>query len=249
MPPQATAKQLDDNKHGIVEVNDNDWPPFFFGGQKDKPPGFAKELVQHCLDRQKVRYLFRNAGIKRSHKELEEGLLDLNVYSHDERRDKFLVFGKEPLFRAAYKPFVRADSKIRINQLSDFDSLKIGHLAGLVYSTEYANYLARKEKSGQVATVNDPGLNLKMLVEGKIDTFVNTTPTVWWKVKELGYEGKIKSLDFKIKEKPYFISVSKASKRIRDPESFVRSMDRCIREVKTTSFYRQLTRQYGDVEP
>jgi hypothetical protein len=84
---------------GIIEVNDSDWPPYFFAGDKSKPEGFGKELLKYCFQKTGVRASFRHVGIKRAIKELEDGTLDLNVYSHDARREGFLIFGDAPLFK------------------------------------------------------------------------------------------------------------------------------------------------------
>jgi ABC-type amino acid transport substrate-binding protein len=229
---------------GIIEVNDSDWPPYFFAGDKSKPDGFGKELLKHCFQKTGVRASFRHVGIKRAIKELEDGTLDLNVYSQDARREGFLIFGDAPLFKADYRPFVRADSKAKITKLKDFDSMKLGNLAGLGYTPEFSAYLAAREKTGGVATVNDQELNIRMLVSGKIDTFVNTVPTVLWQAKELGFDGKIKALDFVIKARSYHVAIARKSLRINNSKVFLETLDQCLNATTETSFYKAIAEKY-----
>lgn len=229
---------------GIVEVNESDWPPYFFAGVKGKPDGFGKELLRHCFEKTATRAVFRHTGIKRAVKELEDGTLDVNVYSKDPRRDRFVLFGNAPLFRSDYRPFVRADSTIKIAKISDFDSLRIGNLAGLAHTPEFTRYLEGRDKKGEVATVNTPELNIRMLVTGKIDTFVNTTPTVLWEARELGLEDKIRPLDYVVKSGTYHVAVSRKSRRIKDPAAFLERLDRCLTSVRETSFHKAIADKY-----
>ncbi|NDE16456.1 hypothetical protein EBZ80_16140 [bacterium] len=229
---------------GIIEVNDSDWPPYFFAGAKDKPDGFGKELLQHCFAKTGVRAEFRHTGIKRAVKELEDGTLDVNVYSRDPRRENMVRFGEATLFRSDYRPFVRSDANIKIRKLTDFDPLRIGNLAGLTYTPEFSKYLESREKKGEVTTVNTPELNIRMLVSGKIDTFVNTTPTVLWEAREIGLKEKIKPLDYVVKAGMYHVAVSRKSKRINDLGAFLEKMDRCLTATRETSFYKALSDKY-----
>ena len=32
-----------------IVVIENDWPPYYFGTHQSKPPGFAREVIDHCL--------------------------------------------------------------------------------------------------------------------------------------------------------------------------------------------------------
>ncbi len=229
---------------GIIEVNDSDWPPYFFAGAKDKPEGFGKELLKHCFDKTGVKAMFRHTGIKRAVKELEDGTLDVNVYSRDPRRENLVWFGEAPLFESDYRPFVRSDSNIRIRKLADFDPLRIGNLAGLAHTPDFTKYLEARDKKGEVATVNTPELNIRMLVSGKIDTFVNTTPTVLWEAREIGLDGKIKPLDYVVKSGVYHVAVSRKSKRINDSKAFLEKMDRCLTTTRETSFYKAISDKY-----
>ena len=229
---------------GIVEVNDSDWPPYFFAGAKDKPEGFGKELLKHCFEKTGTRAIFRHTAIKRTMKELEDGTLDVNVFSVDPRRESMVMLGHATLFKSEYRPFVRADSTIKIAKISDFDSLRIGNLAGLAHTPEFTRYLEERDKKGEVATVNTPELNIRMLVTGKIDTFVNTTPTVLWEARELGLEDKIRPLDYVVKSGTYHVAVSRKSKRINDPAGFLERLDRCLTNTRETSFHKAISGKY-----
>jgi ABC-type amino acid transport substrate-binding protein len=229
---------------GIIEVNDSDWPPYFFAGAKDKPEGFGKELLKHCFEQTGTRAIFRHTAIKRTMRELDEGTLDVNVFSADPRRESMVMLGTATLFNSDYRPFVRAASDIKISRLADFDSLRLGNLAGLAHTPEFTRYLEARDKKGDLTTVNTPESTIRMLITGKIDTFVNTTPTVLWEARELGLEDKIRPLDYVVKSGAYHVAISRKSKRVRDPAAFLKSLDDCIRNSRTTSFYKALKSKY-----
>ena len=229
---------------GIIEVNDSDWPPYFFAGNKSKPDGFGKELLKHCFEKIGVRAIFRHVAIKRTLKELEDGTLDINVFSHDPRRESFVAFGAAALFQSEYRPFVRTDSPFKITGLRDFDQLKLGYLAGLGYTPEFSNYLAVREKIGGVTPLNDQESAVRMLVSGRIDSFVNTVPTVLWQAKELGLGGKLKPSEYVIKARTYHVAVARKSLRINSSTVFLQNLDRCLDATRETSFYKAISEKY-----
>lgn len=230
--------------NGIIEINDSDWPPYFFAGQKDKPDGFAKELLKHCLDKNKIRAIFRPVGIKRAVKELKQGTLDINIYSRDQRRQDYLIFGSEPLFKDEYKPVLRHDDPRKIKTLADFDSLRVGNLAGLAHTPEFDRYLNRRSRRDGVATVNHQQLNLDMLIAKKIDVFVNTTATVLWQARQSGYSDRIKFADYVIKSKEYLVTVSRKSPRIKSPQTLISKIDQCIATTRESPLYKALIKKY-----
>lgn len=230
--------------NGIIEVNDSDWPPYFFAGQTEKPEGFAKELLKTCFKKNNVRAIFRPVGIKRAVKELKEGKLDINIYSKDKRRDDYLLFGNVPLFKAEYKPVMRSDDTRTINTLTDFDQLKIGNLAGLAHTQEFSTYLKRRARRDGIATVNSHVLNLEMLLAKKIDVFVNTVATVLWQARESGYASRIKFADYTVKSKDYYVAVSLNSLRISSPPEFIRKIDKCLANERETLLYKDLLTRY-----
>lgn len=230
-----------------IVLNDNDWPPFFFAGKTDAPPGLAKEILAICIPATGYEFEFRAHPIKRMRHAMEAGEIDINIYSHEKDRESFVIYGEEPLFFSEYRPVVRRSSTIQIHAIKDFDPLKLGHLNGLSYSPEFKAYVAKRRESGNLDVADTEESNLKKLLAGRIDVFVNSAPTVRWLAKVSGASQQIKVLDFAVKRADYFAAFSKASPRLstREKNAFLLDLDACFRKVKDDGAYQKILAKYG----
>lgn len=215
-----------------VRLNDNDWPPYFFGGRQGEPRGLAKELLEICMPTTGYQFQFTFYPIKRMRKYMESGELDINIYSYRPSRELFLIFGKEPIFSASYKPVARKESNISINSINDFEKYLVGHLLGFRYSPEFYNYIQHREKQGSLLTTSKSEYILELLMERRIDVYVETTAGALYYAKKLGITDKIEIVDFDIKTSNYYVSVSKRSNRIKNKKNFLNKLDACIAETK-----------------
>lgn len=228
-----------------IIINDPDWPPYFFKGESYQPIGFAKELLLFCLPKTGYQTRFIYHPIKRMRSYIETGKIDVHIYSYKPNRDAFLHFGKEPIFKSSYKPFINRKSPFEINTLEDFKGLRIGHLQGLKYSADYLNFLESKWDSGYLRSVTTNVSLVTLLYDQKIDTFVNTVDTVYWLSTTLGMREDIVAVDFDIQTKEYFVAISKKSNRIKDKKAFLNTLDTCIKEAKTSGLYDNIKAGYG----
>lgn len=247
LPGARSVTILPDVRSGAIVFNDNPWPPFFFEGKTDSPPGIGKELLQRCLPAVGRQGIFVPHPIKRMRRNMETGELDINVYSYEPDRESFLLFGKEPIFVSEYQPVVRADSPIRIAKIADFDSLRLGHLSGLVYSPEFKEYVEKRQAAGTLDITYSDESNIMKLIGGRLDVFVSSTPTIVWLAKMLGVSDKIKVLDFVVKRADYFVAFSKASRRLSNEEKlgFLAAMDGCLRTLKKNGTHKEILVRYG----
>lgn len=238
------AKSADEKP---IVLNDNDWPPFFFGGRDGGPHGAAKDMLEMCLPATGRRTVFRNFPIKRMRRDIESGDLDVNIYSYEKTRDSYVFFGTEPIFRSSYQPVVRADSTITINRISDFDALKLGHQEGLSYSPAFKAYVEGRAKAGTLDTSDSEESNFKKLLAGRFDIYVSSTPTVLWLAKEQGLREHIKVLDFAIKRADYFITFSKTSKHLSTAQkkAFLGAVDDCVKQLKQDGTHANILESYG----
>lgn len=247
LPGARRVTVLPDVHSDSIVLNDNPWPPFFFEGKTDGPPGIGKELLQRCLPAVGRRGVFVPHPIKRMRRNMETGELDINVYSYEPDRESFLLFGKEPIFVSEYQPVVRADSPIRITKIADFEGLRLGYLSGLVYSPEFKDYVEKRQAAGTLDITYSDESNIMKLIGGRLDVFVSSTPTVVWLAKVLGVSDKIKVLDFVVKRADYFVTFSKASKRLSNEEKlgFLAAMDGCLRTLKKNGIHKEILVRYG----
>ncbi len=228
-----------------VIVIENDWPPYFFGGPQKQLPGFAKELLQACIPDTGYSPSFQFYPPNRMYAYLQQGEIDIALFSHRKDREDFVMYGKEPLFSSSYRPVVRGNSDIKILTLKDFDKLQIGHIAGLKYSPTFQEYIVAREKEGSLITTTTGDSALKMLLEGIIDVFVDTEDTVLWRAKEMGALQRIRIVEYDIKSSDYFITASKKSPRIEKQQDFLNTFDTCLAAMKQDGRYATIAEKYG----
>ena len=227
-----------------LRINDNDWPPYFFGGKEGSPKGLGKELLHHCLLSNGYDFTFSFYPINRMHKYMASGILDINVYSYKPERGGYLLYNSEPLFTAGYRPVVRVNEKRKIQHLADFDPLLLGHLHGLRYSDEFYQYVMAREERGELVTASDSNTLLTLLNHNRIDVFVSITESVRWTAKSMGLINKIKLLDYDVKTAEYFVTISKQSPRIKDKVEFLNSIDACLVAIKQNGLYNEIVERY-----
>jgi ABC-type amino acid transport substrate-binding protein len=229
----------------ILTVVENDWPPYFFAGKADAPEGFAKELLKPCLEQAGYGHKFEFYPVKRMYSYLETGKLDIALFSYKKSREALVEYGREPIFSSGYWPIVRADSDIRIESLSDFDGLKLCHLAGLRYSKEFLEYIKKRQQAGTLVVSTLGSSCLKMLLEGIVDVYVDTKDTSLWRAKQMDVLDKIRVVDFDIQTKDYFVTISKKSDAVKNKGSVLGTVDMCLKKAKKDGSYNKIAKRYG----
>lgn len=240
----ANAQTKTDSEK-IIYINDADWPPYFFKGQNQTFQGIGKELLIACIPSTGFNYDFSYYPLKRMRKYIENGTIDTNIFSYKKERANFLLFGKEPLFSLSYRPITLKNSTITIDSLSSFDNLRLGHLAGLRYSTEFLHYIEKRQREGTIITVDSNEALFELLLKGRIDVFVNTQESVLWQAKTLGIDDTITALNYDVKTSDYFFTVSKKSPRIINKLEFVSAMDKCVQTMKKDGRYQAILKKYN----
>jgi len=237
-----------------VVINDINWPPYFIhldnsaNISPNNLPGIAKELLDLCIKQSNHSIKFYNLPIKRTQLYMKTGEIDLTVYSYKEQRKQFLYYSKEPLFSTEYGFMINANQpSIDINTLSDLSPYKIGYLAGLSYTPELMNIINKKKAKHQVHLGYSLTAMFDQLLADKprFDIMVDAKSTFYWQSKKLDVQEKVKILDFSMKKKDYFITVSKASKNIKNPQAFLAKIDTCLATLKATGKYDQIIEKYG----
>ena len=230
----------------VLQLNDIDWPPYFFPG-KQPHPGIGKTVLTHCLNRLGYNFRYNNLPIKRTHFYMQTGELDITVYSYQAAREDAVIYGKEPLFISSYGFAVRADNGIQITTLDDLTPLRFGHLAGLAHTPQLNQKLEELRQKQQVIESYDLNTTLNQLISSPsgIDITANSRETLQWRIKSLGLTEQIRVLDYSLADKPYYVAVSKNSNRITDPQQFISQIDACIIELKQNGFYQRIAEEYG----
>lgn len=232
-----------------VVINDPDWPPYFFGGHPGNPPGLMKELLSQCFTRINVPFVFKNQPIERMQVGMEQGTVDLNLFSYKTEREKIVDFGKEVMFTSSYRPFVRADSPISIKAISDFDRLRLGHTIGLRYSKDFYDYVQKRKAEHTLDESSKEEFNIRKLDANRIDIFVSTDSTVSYIARRIGLQGRIKMLDYDVQKADYFIALSKSSPRMPDRGRMITQLEDCVRSLRKADGICALYRKYEQACP
>lgn len=238
-PPVAHAADF-------ISMSAQVWPPYYLDDAAK--PGFAREVLQICVPQAGYELRTSPLGIDKMYDGLRLGFVDAHVLSFDPKRAAYLTYGKVPLFADAYRPVVRAGSGIQIRNLADFDKLKIGHLRGLRYSDAYHEYLEKRMGSGGGGNVVQAESNeelLKLLLDGKIDVYVNLAGTSRYLAQQMAVADKIAVLPYEVKRSEYLLGVSQKSSHIKDRAAFLAAFDGCIKQLEKDGRLAKLRAKYG----
>lgn len=241
--PFITALRVNNN----IIVNDVDWAPYFFLNDEKNLQGIGKEVINHCTQKLAINIDYQRLPVKRTYQYMQQGVIDLTVYSFKKSRENFLYYGKESIFKTEFVFITKANSLFEINNLSDLKPLKIGYLLGLTYTPELMNIIEEKSKKEKaVVAYNWESMFAQILAPSpRFDIMADSKDSIYWRAKILNVTDKIKVLPYKIKQKDYFITVSKKSKNISNPARFLEKMDSCIRNLKQSGKYQEILSRYG----
>jgi polar amino acid transport system substrate-binding protein len=230
-----------------VIINDVHWPPYFMINAQEEGIGLAKDVINLCLQRIGHQATFHELPVKRTHHFMEMGEIDITVYSYKEEREKILHYGKEVLFNSEYGFMVRANSDIKIDRLADLSPYIMGHLAGLSYTPELKKIIDDKIETEEVVI----GYSLKAMFAQlladlpRFEIMADSKHTFYWETQKLGISDKVKVLDYSIKNKAYYVTVSKQSINIKEPQKFLDKIDACLRDIKQNGTYDKILTRYG----
>ncbi|MFD2168361.1 substrate-binding periplasmic protein [Thalassotalea euphylliae] len=234
-----------------LNLNDIKWPPYFFPRLEQATPGLAKEILDICITKQGYDINYKSLPIKRTHVYMLSGELDISVYSHKPEREKFVAYGKEPLFTSEYGFASRADDKVEINSLRDLYKYRFGNLAGLSHTPELASIIEDKRANGQVNDGYDIDAMFGQLLATpqRFEVMANSTATFYWRAEQLGISDKVKIHDFVVAVKPYYLTISRSSPNIDNIQQFLDKFDQCLLDLKSSGQYQQILGKYGFTSP
>lgn len=218
------------------------WAPYFMhdGGQLGH--GYGVEVLDRCVARNGFSYRFIETSLNRSMHQLKEGALDFWVMSQRPGREDWLDYSGEPLFIDSYAMFVRQDFRGQIEQLSDLNGLRVGTMLGLKVSDDFQAYVAGLPKSLKPVEALDEKALLKRLEMGHIDVAVIGTAPFLATARRLNLSHQVKVVGKPLRQKPYYLVVSKKSSKLPDSRAFLVGFDLCLKALKQTPSFQK---RYG----
>lgn len=223
-----------------LNLSDHPWPPYYM-----EEGGFAKNLLEICIDEAGYEPKFARVSIQQMYEGMRNGVIDAHVFSRRSDRESFLHFGRETLFRDSYRPATLATRQLRIEKLADFGGLRLGHLEGLRYDDEFLAYVQERRTNGQLEVVGSNDELVDALLAGTIDVFVNPVSTTRWIARERHAEDRITIQPYIVKSSDYYLTVSKTSRRVRDPAALLSAVDSCLAAAKADGRWAALATRYG----
>jgi polar amino acid transport system substrate-binding protein len=229
-----------------VHINELKWPPFFFPALENGQVGFGREVINLCLAQIKYEPNYRLLPLKRISRYMESGEIDITTFSYKETREDFLYYAKEPLFVTEYGFASKKGDDVEINTVDDIKNYTLGDLAGLGHTPKISKILKDKRAKNEVSVGYDIDSMYGQLLAKpqRFQIMINSKETLIWRAKQLNVLDQIKVHDIIAKEKPYFITVSKNSKNIKNPREFLNKMDACIVGIKNNGTYQKLAMPY-----
>ena len=178
---------------------------------------------------------------------MASGELDISVYSYQKERENFVVYGTEPIFFSQYGFASNIKDNITINKLDDVMQYQLGHLAGLAHTQELMKIIEEKKALNQVTVGYSIDAMLKQLTATpqRFQILPNSIETLLWRAKQLNIENNIHIHDFILKQKAYYVTVSKASREITNPKMFLIKFDACIKALKASGEFLKISEKYG----
>ena len=230
-----------------VYINNLEWPPYFYSTPIPPELGFGKEIINVCMKRTHYQPRYKTLPVMRTHLYMQTGDVDISVYSYTRARNAYVHYAKEPIFSTSFALASKKDKNIVINKLDDLHNYTIGHLSGLTYTPEVLKVIEDKKQLQEVITgYSFKALLYQMLASPqRFDILLNSKQTILWYAKKLGLTNRITVHDLFIAEKNYYITVSKSSQNIANPEQLLSQLDDCIQDLKANGKYKALALQYN----
>lgn len=228
-------------------VNAVDWPPFFIRKSSAGLPGFARELLDSCLPKTGYVARYEWLPVKRTYQYMQQGKLDLAVYSQKPEREPYIYYSNTPMFSSELGFAVRSDFKPDGNEFSDVKPFRIGYLAGLALTPELNDLLEQKRSAGRAAVevFQLTDLFAKLLQQpAPVDVVVNSKETLNWLIFDLGIQQQAKVLPYAVGRKSYYLTLSRKSVNVTDPEKFFQQFDACLSDFQKQEAFNSLLRRY-----
>lgn len=171
--------------------------------------GIDIEILQHVMQELKIPYKIKLIDSdKRILKEAKQGRVDMIIsFSKKSSRMEYLDYPQESYKQITWNFFIRKSDqgKIRFNTFGDLKGLRVGATLGVSYTDEFWN------AELDLNTVTKNALQIKKLLNHRIDIVPMNTLNTMYEAKYLGHLEQIDYLPKALKSHSYYNSFPKAS--------------------------------------
>ena len=206
--------------------------------------GFLPDVFRETARRAGFDIKLKLFPIKRLEYYLQTGDIDGTVYLlPTESRREYITFSDSPIMTSRTVVFVKKGREFPFDTISDLFGKKIGVVLGWIVTNKA---MEQAVQEGKIVVDNAPGhdLNLKKLIAGRVDCVIGTEQATSYHANELGISRDIEVLKTPISEISAFFGISKHTKNIVAPRSFMEDMNEMFNELISDGTYEKIMRQY-----
>lgn len=236
---QGTMSKNANATERVITIAGDQWCPYVC--DKDGDHGFSVELVEKVLKQNYLRTKYVNSNFIRLISQIKKGEWDL-VTGTDKNFSPGLLISKVPVAYTKWVYITRQDQNWNYNGIKSLKGLRLGTVAGYIYSKELTNYIVENKdtkKVNIVYTYNPQEVNLRKLLKNKIDVFIGDEAVINYWIKKSNYsksDFKVSGVDFKA---PLYCGLNKKDQILSD------IIDQGITRFSKTNQFKKLLKKYN----
>jgi len=216
---------------------------------KNSLSGIDIDIVLALLNKLKQPAEIKAYPWKRLIAEIENGTCDMafSLFDTDKRRAFADYLFTVPMHYSTFSVFVKRNSKLHFNRISDFFKLKIAHNRGFALSIGFEQAIA--DGKIQRMLFDDAENAVKMLSNGRIHAIVDNEARFRYYLKKQNMLGQIKSLTIPfMPHRPAFLVVSRQSD-MAGIDKIKASFERELKKLHLNGTILEITSKYLNQDP
>lgn len=221
-----------------------------FGSLENSPPlSYETDDVFHGFFVDVFREVSQRAGfdirmvlypVKRMEAYLQAGVIDgVAALIPTALRSEYLVFSRNPVMTSRSLIFVKKGREFPFNDVRDLYGKRLGILLGWEFMNPDIK-LAIQAVAIKTDPVTSARHNLRKLMLERIDGFIGTEQLSWYYANLSGVAPAITALETPVATISVYYAVSKHSKSIKEPQTFIRTLDASFKAVVADGTYKKI---------
>jgi polar amino acid transport system substrate-binding protein len=172
----------------VILIAGDQWCPYVC--DKDGDHGFSVELIEKVLKQNYLKTKYLNSNFIRLISQIKKGKWDV-VTGTDLNLSPGLLISKIPVAYTKWVFITRKHQKWKYEGTKSLTGLKLGTVAGYIYSKELTSYIEKNKDTKKVNIVysySPQESNLRMLLSGKIDVFIGDETVINYWIKKINIQ-------------------------------------------------------------
>ena len=178
---------------GIKEINfvTTNWPPFTIG-EREPFRGIDIDIAKVIAEKIGLKLNIKYCPFKRCLMDMEVGVYDLQSgIAFNEKRAKYLEYIQVPYGDVSVAFYVNKNSAVVLNSYEDLYHMTIGRVIASYYFEPFNSDDKIKKQE-----VYKESLLLPMLLNGRFDAMIGTSPNLEYEILHAGLKGFFKKAPF-----------------------------------------------------